>query len=340
MVTPFGADYEIDYDVMRSQIEFQVHHGADGLLQCGTTGEAPTLTWEDHAQVIEVTLRGLDGRVGLLTGTGSNRTADAIEATEQARSAGVSAALLVDCYYNAPSSLELRMNYYERVLTEVSDIPIVPYIIPSRSGCTLEAADLATLHLNDPKRVPAVKQATGDLKRMRQDRAYAGSALSIMSGDDEITLKMMRDDEVRCPGVISVMSNIAPAAIGAMVRAQAAGDVEEADRLQHALAPILGLVGCSVTSRRTLPNGQDAEVLDKFRNPVPVKTMMAGLGMGASHMRLPLGQMTAEAVARCRDALRKVYERDRSILEPIEEAFDVRIDQRLADDAAWSVLVR
>ena len=217
---------------------------------------------------------------------------------------------------------------------------MVPYVIPGRSGCALSAADLAVLHLNDPKRVPAVKQATGDLERMRLDRKLAGSALSILSGDDELTLTMMRDEEIRACGVISVLSNLVPGAIGGMIRAQAADDGDETDRLASALAPILQLVTCTVTAVRTLPNGQSVEVTDKFRNPVPVKTMMAGLGMLSSAKRAPLGRMSSTAVAQCREALREVHRADPGILGPIEEAFDIRIDQRLGDDGVWSALAR
>jgi len=248
--------------------------------------------------------------------------------------------LLVDCYYNGPSSLELRTEYYERILEAVPDVPIVPYVIPGRSGCALSAADLAILHLNDPKRVPAVKQATGDLERMRLDRKLAGPALSILSGDDEMTLSMMRDEEIRASGVISVLSNIVPGAIAQLVRAESADDAEETDRLSAALAPLLVLVTCNVTAVRTLPNGQSVEVTDKFRNPVPVKTMMAGLGMISSAKRAPLGRMSSTAVAQCRKALGAVHAADPGILGPLEDAFDVRIDQRLGDDGIWSALAR
>ncbi|MFW2386742.1 MAG: 4-hydroxy-tetrahydrodipicolinate synthase [Polyangiales bacterium] len=340
LVTPFSTDQQVDYDALRRLVEFQVDQGVDGVLPCGTTGESPTLSWQEHDAVVEATVRSVEGRVGVLAGTGSNNTAEAIRSTKQAKEAGATAALLVDCYYNGPSSLELRTEYYERILEGVPDIPIVPYVIPGRSGCALSAADLAVLHLNDPKRVPAVKQATGDINRMRLDRQLAGSAMSILSGDDDLTLTMMRDAEIRGSGVISVFSNIAPGAFSGMVRAQVADDGEETDRLAAALAPMIKLVTCAVTAVRTLPNGQSVEVTDKFRNPVPVKTMMAGLGMTSSAKRPPLGRMSAAAVAQCREALREVHAADPGILGPIEDAFDVRIDQRLGDDARWSALAR
>ena len=340
LVTPFSTDRQVDYDSFRRLIEFQIEEGVDGVLPCGTTGESPTLSWQEHDAVVDAGVRAVEGRVGVLAGTGSNNTQEAIRATIQAKEAGATAALLVDCYYNGPSSLELRTEYYERILEAVPDIPVMPYVIPGRSGCALSAADLAVLHLNDPKRVPAVKQATGDLDRMRFDRQLAGPALSILSGDDELTLAMMRDEEIRACGVISVLSNIVPGAIGGMVRAQDAGDDEETDRFAAALAPILELVTVTVTAVRTLPNGQSAEVTDKFRNPVPVKTMMAGLGMIASTKRAPLGRMSATAVGQCREALRRVHAADPGILGPLEDAFDIRIDQRLGDDGVWSTLAR
>ncbi len=340
LVTPFSSDRNVDEAALRRLVEFQVSEGVDGVVPCGTTGESPTLSWQEHDKVIEIGASAVDGRAGVLAGTGSNNTKEAIRASATAKESGADAVLLVDCYYNGPSSLELRTEYYEPILEAVDGIPIVPYVIPGRSGCALSAADLAVLHLNDPKRVPAVKEATGDLERMHLDRELAGPALSILSGDDDMTLVMMRDPAIRACGVISVMSNLVPGTLTSIVRAQQADDVEETDRLAGALAPILRLVTCKTKSVRTLPNGQTAEVTDKFRNPVPLKTMMAGLGMLAPICRAPLGRMSSAAVGQCRDALRKVHQADAEILEPIEEAFDVRIEKRLEDDAVWSALGR
>lgn len=340
LATPFSADRSVDNAGLRRLTEFQIDQGIDGVLPCGTTGESPTLTWQEHDAVIDDVIKTVDGRVGVLAGTGSNNTQEAIRGTEHAKEVGADAVMLVDCYYNGPSSLELRTEYYERILDAVADIPIVPYVIPGRSGCALGAADLAILHLNDPKRLPAVKEATGDFDRMREERRLAGPSLSILSGDDDVTLKMMVDAEIRCVGVISVVANIVPGAVGAMVRSQANGDETEAAKLGKVLDPLMKLVGCTVTSTRSLPNGQSVEVTDKFRNPVPIKTMMAALGMLGSAVRPPLGKMSREGVARCRETLQQVHARDASILSPIEEAFDVRVDQRLQDDTVWASLTR
>ena len=340
LVTPFSADRQVDHEGLRRLVDFQLDQGVDGVLPCGTTGESPTLTWQEHDAVIDATIRVVEGRAGVLAGTGSNNTKEAVRGTSHAKDSGATAVLLVDCYYNGPSSLELRTEYYERILEAVSDIPVVPYVVPGRTGCALSAADLAVLHQNDPTRVPAVKEASGDLERMRLDRQLAGPALRILSGDDDLTLPMLRDPEIRACGVISVMSNLVPGALGAMVRAQDADDVEETDRLAEALSPLLRLVTCSVMASRTLPNGQTVEVIDKFRNPVPLKTMMAGLGMITGAARAPLGRMSPSAVAQCRQALREVHATDPQILGAIEDAFDVKVDRRLEDDSIWSALAR
>lgn len=339
LVTPFRADGAVDVDAFKRLVAFQRAEGIDGLVPCGTTGESPTLAWQEHDEVIELCVASAEG-LSVLAGTGSNNTAEAIRGTEHARAAGVSAALIVDCYYNGPSSLELRTEYYERILNGVADVPIVPYIIPGRSGCALSAADLAHLHLAEPARVPAVKSATGDMVRMRRDRELAGDGLAVLSGDDDLTREMMADPTIGAAGVISVMSNIAPGTVAAMVRAQAAGDDATAARHEESLKPLLALVGCAVESTRTFADGRTATTTDKFRNPTPVKTMMAGLGMVGPVLRAPLGLMTAPAVARCREALRKVHSDTPAVLAPIGEAYSVDIAGRLGDDDVWSALTR
>jgi len=340
LATPFGGDGQVDAAAFSRLVRFQVAQGVTGVLPCGTTGESPTLDWMEHDQVIEMAVEAVDGDCGVLAGTGSNNTREAIRGTQHAHEAGVSAVLLVDCYYNGPSSLELRTEYYERILEAVPRVPVVPYVIPGRSGCALSAADVAALHLADPVRVPAVKEATGDLERMALERTLAGPSLAIFSGDDDLTLAMMADPAIGSAGVISVMSNIAPASLVRMVEAAERGDRATADKVAAELAPLLCLVTCAVTATRTLPGGRTVEVVDKFRNPVPVKTMMAGLGMLEPVFRAPLGLMTADAVAECRAGLREVWEAAPHVLSPIGEAFDVDVAARLDDDAVWSSLAR
>ncbi|MBC7172715.1 MAG: 4-hydroxy-tetrahydrodipicolinate synthase, partial [Polyangiaceae bacterium] len=338
--TPFTSDGRLDVEGVRKLARFQLDSGVSGLVPCGTTGESPTLAWEEHDAIVMSVVEAAGSRASVMAGTGSNSTTEAIEATRAALRHGASAALVVDCYYNGPSSLELRTEYYERILEAVPEIPIVPYIIPGRSGCALSAADLAILHLSNPSRVPAVKQATGDLERMREDRALAGQSLAILSGDDDLTVPLMADEVIRASGVISVISNFAPGALVKLVAAQASGDLTTVASLREAIAPLLKLVTCIVPAERTLPDGRRVEVSDKYRNPVPVKTVMAGLGMIGPVNRAPLGRMSLEAVESCRAVLREVYTASPEILSPIDDAFGVRVGDRLADDAIWAALAR
>jgi 4-hydroxy-tetrahydrodipicolinate synthase len=339
LVTPFTASGEFDAHGYARLVEFQLHQGIFGLVPCGTTGESPTLSWEEQGTAVALAVRMAEGRAGVLAGTGSNSTQEAIEGTRDAWSRGVSAALLVDCYYNGPSSLELRREYYERVLAAVPELPIVPYVIPGRTGCMLGSEDLALLHLQDPVRVPAVKSATGDIEHMKRDRECAGPSLAVLSGDDELTLGMMRDPAIGASGVISVIANIAPRAVTQMCDAVLAKDSATADAIHRALSPLFALVTFKNDGERVLPGGRRLATVDKFRNPGPVKTMMAGLGMLNSSLRPPLGPMTASAVARIRQAVATVQANNPEILAPIETAFDVSIKARLADDQIWSSLV-
>ncbi len=337
LVTPFSSDGEFDATTYSRLLDFQLTAGVAGLVPCGTTGESPTLSWEEHGAAVALAVRRAAGRAKVMAGSGSNSTHEAIDGTRDAWSRGADAALLVDCYYNGPSSLELRTEYYERILSAVPELPIVPYVIPGRTGCALSAEDLALLHLLDPARVPGVKSATGDSARMRRDRAMAGSSLQITSGDDDLTLSMMRDPQIRACGVISVMSNLLPGAIVELVR-NAEGP--NGDAIQAALAPLFGCITVVIENTRHMPNGEQVVVSDKFRNPTAIKTMMAGLGMVQPVARAPLGKMTRNAVEKCRTAIRTVYQSRPDWFTPIASAFEVNVEERLANDAAWRHLSR
>lgn len=338
LVSPFSNVRGVDEARFRRLVEFQIDQGITGLVPCGTTGESPVLAWEEHLRLVEVAIEVADGRVGVLAGAGSNNTTEAIDAVDTAWKSGASATLVVDCYYNGPSSAELRGEYYERILDAVPDAPVVPYIIPGRTGCALNAADLAHLHLTDPARVPAVKQATGDLERMRRDRELAGERLAILSGDDDMTLPMMTDPMIGAAGVISVMSNLVPKAMTELVAAERHADHERGSDIAAKIGPLLKLVGCRIHDTQTLPDGRTVDVEHKYRNPLPLKTMMAGLGMIDGLARPPLGRMSAPAVRECRQALRGLWGRAPDILRPIEQAFDVDIEHRLGDDSVWAAL--
>lgn len=335
MATPFTSESELALDAFRRLVRFVVDQGVTGVVPCGTTGESPTLTWSEHEALVSCAIDEVDGRVGVMAGAGSNNTREAIAGTRDAKERGASAALLVDCYYNGPSSQELRDAYYRRIRDAVPDLPLVPYVVPGRTGCALSPEDVALLHLESPERVPAVKEATADLARMRVERDLAGDGLAILSGDDHLALATILDPAVRAAGVISVMANLVPAAMVSMVEAAREGDRVEAETIGKRIEPLLAMVGVSAASERQLPNGRRVRVHDRYRNPRPLKTMMAGLGMLESTCRPPLGAMSELAVEMCRAAVRDVWERAPEVLRPIEDAFDVRIEARLADRSVW-----
>lgn len=337
LVTPFTVDRAVDWAGLERLVAYQVEQGIDGILACGTTGESPTLDMDEHSKVIEAVIKAADGKTHVMAGIGSNDTATAIHHAHHAHESGADSGLVVDCYYNGPSSSELRTEYYGAVMHAVPELPIVAYVIPGRTGCALSAEDVAILAAG-PKPLACVKEATGDLERMAYTRSLAGDQLSIMSGDDPLTLDMMERQDIRAQGVISVMTNLFPGAIVKMVQHANAGEIEQARALESKLAPIFGLVGIAVENERELPNGATVQVQDKYRNPVPVKTMMAGLGLPVGPCRQPLGKMSAEGVLRARRALQQMQSESPELLEPLAAQFDVDVESRLADDAVWQAL--
>lgn len=338
LVTPMKSDGAVDWEGLEKNLAFQIDAGITGLVPTGTTGESPTLSWDEHNSIIERTLKQADGKCKVIAGTGSNSTQEAVESTEHAVEHGAKAALLIDCYYNGPSSLELRHEYYGLLAEMFPGVDFVPYVIPGRTGTALSVEDLAILASEYPN-IHSVKEATGDLNRMAYTRELLGPNFSILSGDDDLTFEMMTRPNIGAAGVISVISNVAPKAIAQMVGKLLSGDAEGASAIRGHLAPLFGIIGVSIEGERTLPNGKNVNVLDKFRNPLPVKTLMSGLGMPSGVTRPPLGKMTMEGATVVRNAARKVWENNPEILAPIGEFFGVDVEARLADDSVWSSMV-
>jgi len=335
LITPMRADGHVDWPGLEKNLQFQVDQGISGILAVGTTGESPTLDWREHNGVIDKAIEFGRGKCVVTAGTGSNSTDEALQATMHAAAMGADAALLVDCYYNGPSSLELREKYHGAIARAVPHIDIVPYIIPGRTGCAMLPEDLVILACECPN-VRAVKEATGDLERMKLTRELAGPDFAIMSGDDDLTFAMMTDAAIAADGVISVMTNVAPAAVTAMVAACLNGDAAEAQNYCEALSPLFGIVTVKVEQERRMPDGATRTVTDKFRNPAAIKMLMNGLGMPAGPMRPPMGKMPAAAVNVVRNVAKTVWANHPEILAPIAEAYDVDIDARLADDSVWA----
>ena len=337
LVTPMTPDGAVDWEGLEKNLQFQAEQGITGLVPTGTTGESPTLTWDEHNRAIDCALKQAAGKCQVIAGTGSNSTQEAVESTEHAVGHGAQAALLVDCYYNGPSSLELRNEYYGVLAELFPDVFFVPYIIPGRSGTALSVEDLAILAADYPN-ICAVKEATGDLERMARTRELLGSEFVILSGDDDITFKMMTDPSIKAGGVISVVSNVAPAAVSEMVGKLLAGDLERASALRDALAPLFSIVTVKVEGERTLPDGAAVTVQDRFRNPLAVKSLMGALGMPSGPARQPLGRMTQAGVDAVRSAARSVWRNNPEILAPIGGFYGSDVEARIADDSVWAGL--
>jgi len=322
LITPFRNN-TVDYDGLDKLMDFQIQNGISGVLAVGTTGESPTLAWDEHNRVIEKVAQKTKGKCLCIAGTGSNYTAEALAATEQAANKGVDAVLLVDPYYNGPSSLEIRREYVEPVARAFPKLDVIPYIIPGRTGAQMFPEDLAIL-FKTCKNVRTVKEATGNIENMRKTRKCCGPDFSILSGDDGLTVKMMRDPEIKAAGVISVVSNIAPKAVAEMVNRLNNGDSDGAEEINSALEPLYSLI--TVKTKETTAYG---EVEVRARNPLAVKTLMSILGLPSGTCRQPLGRMTQKGFDYVLKTTRKEKEKTPEILRPAAEFFNLDFEARL-----------
>ena len=324
IITPFKND-AVDYEGLRKLSDFQIKNGITGILAVGTTGESPVLTWDEHNRVIETVAEKTKDKCLCIAGAGSNNTKESLEGTKHAVAVGADAVLLVDPYYNGPSSIEIRREYVAPVAEAAPDIEVIPYVIPGRTGAQLLPEDLALLN-ETYNNVNTVKEATGNLENMRKTRKCCGPDFTIMSGDDGMTFEMMTDPEINAAGVISVASNVAPKAISQMVQLLRDGDQSGAKTLLDALKPLFDLV--TVKTMEKTPFG---EVLCRARNPLAYKTLMSILGMPSGGCRQPLGKMTRNGLETVLKAARNVQANHPEILEPVAEFFNVDIERRLND---------
>lgn len=333
LTTPFTKNHEVDYEALQKLVEFQISGGVSGILAVGTTGESPTLNWEEHNRVIKVVVDKCKGRCQSIAGTGSNNTRETMESTEHAVHVGADAVLLVDPYYNGPSSLEIRREYVAPVAEKFPRMQIIPYVIPGRTGAQLLPEDLAILHRQFAN-VGTVKEATGSIENMKRTRECCGDAFTILSGDDDKTFDMMTDPSIKASGVISVASNIAPKAVQEMTMHLGEGNQAEAETLMLALKPLFGIV--TVKTNEETPYGT---VGCRARNPLGVKTLMAVLGMPVGPCRRPLGKMTRRGIDTVLEAGRKVLKNNPEILLPVADFFRVDIEKRLNDNAIAQALI-
>ena len=259
LVTPF-ADGEIDFDALGRLIEYQLDNGTQGLIPCGSTGEAPTLTHEEHDRVVEFTVDRARGRVPVIAGTGSNSTAEALRLTRHAKSIGADACLVVNPYYNKPT--QDGMFEHVKVLGEVG-LPIVLYNNPWRCGVELTAKTIARMYEEIPM-VVADKEATGklDLASAIANRCE----ITILSGDDSLTLPLCA---IGAKGVISVLANLLPREVRNLCDAIAGGDMVRAQRQHLRLFPLF-------------------KAMLVETNPIPVKAALAMAGIIENELRMPL----------------------------------------------------
>ncbi|MCG6904993.1 MAG: 4-hydroxy-tetrahydrodipicolinate synthase [Desulfobacteraceae bacterium] len=322
IVTPF-LDGQVDYAGLEKLVDFQIANGVTGILAVGTTGESPSLAWDEHHRVTAHVVEKTQGKCLAIAGTGSNNTQEALAATRHAVETGADAVLLVDPYYNGPSSLEIRREYIGPIAAAFPGVDVIPYVIPGRTGAQLLPEDLGLLSQKF-KNVRTVKEATGSLENMRRTRSVCGRDFTILSGDDALTYTVMTDPLILAAGVISVISNVAPAAVSEMVGLLLNGDKTQAEKRMRLLEPLFNLVTVKTTEKT--PFG---EVVCRARNPLALKTLMAVLGMPAGSCRQPLGKMTANGLETVLGAARKVFAADPRVFQPVADFFGVDVEARL-----------
>jgi len=275
MVTPF-KNGQVDFDIFRQQIEFQIAAGTTCLCPVGTTGESPTLMHDDHERVIAFVVDTVAGRCKVMPGTGSNNTAEALRLTKFAEKAGADAALQVAPYYNKPT----QQGFYEhfKCLAEETGLPQCVYNIPGRTGKNIEPETI--IRLSELKNIALVKEATGSLDQASQ--ITSSTNLTLLSGDDSLTLPLMA---VGARGVISVVGNIVPQDMIALVKAMDAGNLAEAQRWHRKLFPLC------------------RDMLGLSTNPIPIKAAMKILGRDPGELRLPMTPLDKEGEAKLRTTL-------------------------------------
>jgi len=276
LVTPF-KDGKVDEKTFRELIEFHIDNGTDGLVPCGCTGEAATMNMAEQKRMMRIAVETSDRRVPVVTGSGSNSTAEAVELTVHAKKAGCDGALIITPYYNKPTPEGQYLHYAE--IAKKADIPIMLYNVPSRTGISLLPETVARLSKID--NIVAIKEAAGSVQQVTDILALCD--ITVMSGDDSMTLPFM---SVGAKGVVSVAGNIIPGKIHALTQSYLDGKVEESRSIHYEIAEL-----CRAMFIET--------------NPIPVKTALSMMGKVGEEWRLPLCGMGAEN----KEKLRKVLEK-------------------------------
>ena len=282
LVTPMRGDAtrSVDVEALERFVEQQIAGGVDGLVACGTTGEAATLSHDEWQTVVSETIRCAAGRVPVIAGTGSNNTAATVATTQAAQALGVDGALVVVPYYNKPTQAGIQA-HFEAVLSATT-VPVVLYNVPGRTVANMAAETTAALARHE--RVVAVKEASGNLDQVQRIIELTEGGFAVLSGDDGLMVPMY---SVGGRGVISVVSNCAPALTSALYRDYRAGDVASAATGQVRLRSLIEALFCEA-------------------NPQPIKAAMNALGLMTPHVRLPLLQASDTATNRVLSELKKL----------------------------------
>jgi len=278
IITPMKANGEVNYEKLGEFIDYQIENSTDAIVICGTTGEASTLTHEEHIETIRFAADHVKKRVPVIAGTGSNCTETAVYLSQEAQKAGVDACLVVTPYYNKATQKGL-IKHYTTVAKSV-DLPIIMYNVPSRTGCNIQPETAATL-AKDVDNIVAIKAATGNMAQESKTMALAEGRLDMYSGEDGLIVPLM---SIGAKGVISVLSNVAPQQTHDICAKFAEGKIEEARQLQFNALELVDALFCEV-------------------NPVPVKHALNLQGWDMGPLRMPLCEMEDANLERLRNAM-------------------------------------
>ena len=276
IVTPFKQG-KVDEEAYRALIDFQIENGTSAIVPCGTTGESATLNMEEHNRVVDIAVEAVNKRVPVIAGTGGNSTKEAIALTEHAKKAGADAGLQVTPYYNKPTQEGLYQHF--RAIAKAVPFPQVLYNVPSRTSVNMLPETVA--RLAELPEVVAIKEASGNLAQMMEILRVAGDNISLLSGDDNLTLPVL---SIGGSGVVSVVANIVPKDTADMVKAWEEGKYEKAKGLFHKLFPL-----CQAMFYET--------------NPIPVKTALSLMGKIQDELRLPLSTIAPSNMERLKKTL-------------------------------------
>ena len=279
LITPMNSDGSVNFDELGRLIEFQIENGTDAIISCGTTGEAATLSVEEHKAVISYTAEKVNGRIPVVGGAGSNDTATAIDFSVAAQSYGVDALLSVTPYYNKTSQAGLIKHF--TTIADNVDVPIILYNVPSRTGCNMQSKTYAELAKH--KNIVAVKEANGDISSVSVTRSLCGDDFAIYSGNDDQTVPFM---SLGGKGVISVFANICPKEMHDICQACVDNDFKKAAEMNFHYIELMNIMFSDV-------------------NPIPVKTAMNLIGFNAGECRLPLVPMSYAGYHDLKDCLAK-----------------------------------